>query len=150
MTGRRDTVSICMKFYHQTACARRSFYLRKYAREMIPYCEEDAQVIIFHLVRGKAVEQVITRYANLGASQVRCERDDIVGFIDIVTGEEVQDGEEDDSISRGGKGGMLIEKKDTSSGKRLMLSDSQFRGYLVQLLYYLVLAQKEKKGHPGD
>jgi hypothetical protein len=42
---------------------------------------------------------------------------------------------------------MLIEKKDTSSGKRLMLSDSQFRGYLVQLLYYLVLAQKEKKGH---
>ena len=73
---------------------RKAFYLRKkYAREMIPYCEEDAQVVIFHLVRGKAVEQVITRYANLGASQVRCEWDNIVvGFIDILAGEEVEGG----------------------------------------------------------
>jgi CRISPR/Cas system-associated exonuclease Cas4 (RecB family) len=125
---------------------RKAFYLRKYAREMIPDCEEDAQVI-FHRVRGRAVEQVITRYANLGASQVRCERDDIVGFIDILAGEEVQAGGDSsgshDGI-RGGRGGMLIEIKDTTSGKRLTLADSQFRGYLIQLLYYLVLAQKEK------
>jgi hypothetical protein len=67
----------------------KAFYLRKYAREMIPDCEEDAQVI-FHLVRGKAVGQVITRYANFAASQVRCEQNDIVGFIDILTGEDVQ------------------------------------------------------------
>jgi hypothetical protein len=38
----------------------------------------------------QAGEQVITRYANLGASQVQCERDDIVGFIDILTAGAVQ------------------------------------------------------------
>jgi len=74
-------------------CMHKAFYLRKkYAREMIPYCEEYAQVVIFHKVRGKkAVEQVITRYANLGASQVRCDRDHIVGITDIVAGEEEEE-----------------------------------------------------------
>jgi hypothetical protein len=38
---------------------------------------------------------------------------------------------------------LLIEIKDTTRGRRLVYQDRQFKGYLIQLLYNMIVAQRE-------
>jgi hypothetical protein len=77
-------------------------------------------------VRGEASEFVITKLANLGVSQAELNMDGIVAHPDIM-------GEE-----------LVVELKDTVTGKRLDFSDPTFRSYLRQLLYYLTITGIEK------
>jgi hypothetical protein len=83
---------------------------------------------VHHFVRGESSEFVITQLAKMGVAQVDIEMDGIVAHPDIMTK----------------NGDVIVELKDTVSGKRLVFSDNIFRSYLRQLLYYLVMTGIEK------
>jgi hypothetical protein len=102
-------------------CLRKAYYARKRAEPATETAET-----IFYYVKGKATENTTTRLANLGMTQQVHEKEGIVGITDII-----------DNIK-------VIEIKDTTSGKRLDFYDNQFKGYLMHLLYYMVLTEKEK------
>ena len=102
-------------------CLRKSYYARKRAEPATETAET-----IFYYVKGKATENIITRLANLGITQQVHEKEGIIGITDII-----------DDIK-------VIEIKDTTTGKRLDFYDNQFKGYLMHLLYYMVLTEKEE------
>jgi hypothetical protein len=105
-----------------TTCIRKQFYSRKYP-ELDPISSES----VHHFVRGESSEFVITSLANVGVAQAEIEIDGIISHPDVMLGEDV-----------------IVELKDTLSGKRLDITDERFRSYLRQLLYYLVITGIEK------
>jgi hypothetical protein len=104
-----------------TRCIRRQYYSRKFP-DMAPLNHES----VHHFVRGEASEFVITKLAGLGVSQAELNMDGIIAHPDIMG---------DD---------LVVELKDTVNGKRLNFSDTTFRSYLRQLLYYLTITGIEK------
>jgi len=106
-----------------STCIRRQYYSRKFP-EMDPISNRS----VHHFVRGESSEFVITQLAKMGVAQADIEMDGIVAHPDIMSKNE----------------DMIIELKDTVSGKRLGFSDNIFRSYLRQLLYYLVMTGIEK------
>lgn len=105
-----------------TTCIRKQFYSRKYP-ELDPISSES----VHHFVRGESSEFIITSLANIGVAQPEIETDGIISHPDVMLDEEV-----------------IVELKDTLSGKRLDITDERFRSYLRQLLYYLVITGIEK------
>lgn len=105
-----------------TTCIRKQFYSRKYP-ELDPISNES----VHHFVRGESSEFIITSLANIGVAQPEIETDGIISHPDVMLDEEV-----------------IVELKDTLSGKRLDITDERFRSYLRQLLYYLVITGIEK------
>jgi hypothetical protein len=105
-----------------TTCIRKQFYSRKYP-ELDPISSES----VHHFVRGESSEFVITSLANVGVAQAEIEIDGIISHPDVMLG-----------------GDVIVELKDTLSGKRLDITDERFRSYLRQLLYYLVITGIEK------
>ncbi|HZB80023.1 MAG TPA: hypothetical protein VE264_01975 [Nitrososphaera sp.] len=99
-----------------TTCIRRQYYGRKFP-DMAPLNHES----VHHFVRGEASEFVITKLAGLGVSQAELNMDGIIAHPDIMGND------------------LVVELKDTVNGKRLDFSDSTFRSYLRQLLYYLTI-----------
>lgn len=86
---------------------------------------------VYRFVRGESSEYVITKLANIGISQVKIMNNGIIARPDILQNNE--------AISPDNF--LVVELKDNATlGKRLEPSDSIFKGYLHQLLYYLVLA----------
>jgi CRISPR/Cas system-associated exonuclease Cas4 (RecB family) len=104
-----------------SSCLRRQYYSRIMSEEQII---DDSQVHSF--VRGEASEHIITTLANIGVAQVPIEMDGIIAHPDIMV-----------------NGNLVIELKNTA-GNRLTLDDTTFQGYLLQLLYYMVMTQIEK------
>lgn len=105
-----------------TTCIRKQFYSRRYP-EMDPISSDS----VHHFVRGEASEFVITSLVNVGVAQPEIQSDGIIAHPDVMLGDDV-----------------IVELKDTLSGKRLDITDEKFRSYLRQLLYYLVITGIEK------
>src|ERR687884_61617 len=118
---RREGNTIHVSDILPSSCIRRNYYSRKFPN-MAPLTHES----VHHFVRGEASEFVITKLANLGVSQAELDMDGLVAHPDIM-GDDV-----------------IVELKDTINGKRLDFSDSTFRSYLRQLLYYLAITGIEK------
>jgi hypothetical protein len=118
---RREGNTIHVSDILPSGCIRRNYYSRKFPN-MAPLTHES----VHHFVRGEASEFVITKLANLGVSQAELDMDGLVAHPDIM-GDDV-----------------IVELKDTINGKRLDFSDSTFRSYLRQLLYYLAITGIEK------
>jgi hypothetical protein len=106
-----------------TTCIRKQYYSRRFP-DMDPLSDES----VHHFVRGESSEFVITKLADLGVAQADIEMDGIVAHPDIMSLDER----------------VIIELKDTVSGKRLGFYDNTFRAYLRQLLYYMVMTDIEK------
>ena len=106
-----------------TTCIRKQYYSRKFA-DMDPLSDQS----VHHFVRGESSEFVITQLAGLGVAQADIEMEGIVAHPDIMSLEEC----------------VIIELKDTVSGRRLDFYDNTFRAYLRQLLYYMVMTNIEK------
>jgi hypothetical protein len=106
-----------------TTCIRKQYYSRKFP-DMDPLSDQS----VHHFVRGESSEFVITQLAGLGVAQADIEMDGIVAHPDIMSFEEC----------------VIIELKDTVSGRRLDFYDNVFRAYLRQLLYYMVMTNIEK------
>ncbi|MGB8573878.1 MAG: hypothetical protein WCD19_05410 [Nitrososphaeraceae archaeon] len=108
-----------------SSCLRKQYYSRTYPDED-PITDES----IHHFVRGESSEFAITQLARIGVAQAELQMDEIVAHPDIMDNTD------------GNK--VIIELKDTTSGKRLDINDYTFRSYLRQLLYYLIMTGIEK------
>ena len=108
-----------------SSCLRKQYYSRTYPDED-PITDES----IHHFVRGESSEFAITQLARIGVAQAELRMDEIVAHPDIMDNTD------------GNK--VIIELKDTISGKRLDINDYTFRSYLRQLLYYLIMTGIEK------
>ncbi|MFZ0357153.1 MAG: hypothetical protein WAL53_03395 [Nitrososphaeraceae archaeon] len=108
-----------------SSCLRKQYYSRTYPDED-PITDES----IHHFVRGESSEFAITQLARIGVAQAELRMDEIVAHPDIMDN------------ANGNK--VIIELKDTISGKRLDINDYTFRSYLRQLLYYLIMTGIEK------
>jgi hypothetical protein len=106
-----------------TTCIRKQYYSRKFP-DMDPLSDQS----VHHFVRGESSEFVITQLAGLGVAQADIEMEGIVAHPDIMSLEEC----------------VIIELKDTVSGRRLDFYDNTFRAYLRQLLYYMIMTNIEK------
>ena len=106
-----------------TTCIRKQYYSRKFP-DLDPLSDQS----VHHFVRGESSEFVITKLADLGVAQADIQMDGIVAHPDIMSLDE----------------SVIIELKDTVSGKRLNFYDDTFRAYLRQLLYYMVMTDIEK------
>ena len=104
-----------------STCIRKQYYGRVYP-EKNPLADES----LHHFIRGEASEFAISQLADMGLSQADFEFDGLVAHPDIMS--ETQ----------------IVELKDTVSGKRFDITDSTFKSYLRQLLYYLVISGIEK------
>jgi len=108
-----------------SSCLRKQYYSRTYPDED-PVTDES----IHHFVRGEASEFAITQLARIGVAQAELQMDEIIAHPDI--------------MDNAGENKVIIELKDTISGKRLDINDYTFRSYLRQLLYYLTMTGIEK------
>ena len=108
-----------------SSCLRKQYYSRTFPDED-PVTDES----IHHFVRGEASEFAITQLARIGVAQAELQMDEIIAHPDI--------------MDNAGENKVIIELKDTISGKRLDINDYTFRSYLRQLLYYLTMTGIEK------
>lgn len=108
-----------------SSCLRKQYYSRTFPDED-PVTDES----IHHFVRGEASEFAITQLAKIGVAQAELQMDEIIAHPDI--------------MDNTGENKIIIELKDTISGKRLDINDYTFRSYLRQLLYYLIMTGIEK------
>ena len=108
-----------------SSCLRKQYYSRTFPDED-PVTDES----IHHFVRGEASEFAITQLARIGVAQAELQMDEIIAHPDI--------------MDNAGENKVIIELKDTISGKRLDINDYTFRSYLRQLLYYLIMTGIEK------
>jgi CRISPR/Cas system-associated exonuclease Cas4 (RecB family) len=104
-----------------STCIRKQYFSRKN-----PEMDEISNESLQHFLRGESSEAAITSLADLGVSQKDLEMDGLIAHPDIMN--------ED----------LIVELKDTLSNKRLNINDHQFKSYLRQLLYYLVITGIEK------
>jgi len=103
-----------------SSCLRKQYYSRTFPDED-PVTDES----IHHFVRGEASEFAITQLARIGVAQAELQMDEIIAHPDI--------------MNNTAENKVIIELKDTISGKRLDINDYTFRSYLRQLLYYLIM-----------
>ena len=104
-----------------STCIRKQYFGRKN-----PELDEISSESVQHFIRGESSEAAITSLADMGISQMDLEMDGLIAHPDIMNRDQI------------------VELKDTLSNKRLGIYDYQFKSYLRQLLYYLVITGIEK------
>ncbi len=104
-----------------STCIRKQYFGRKN-----PELDEISNESVQHFIRGESSEAAITSLADMGVSQMDLEMDGLIAHPDIMN----QD--------------QIVELKDTLSNKRLGIYDHQFKSYVRQLLYYLVITGIER------
>jgi CRISPR/Cas system-associated exonuclease Cas4 (RecB family) len=112
-----------------SSCIRKQYYHRKFPDQNV--LSDDSA---YNFIRGESSEYIITKLANLGVAQVKIQSFGIVGRPDIL--------KKDLMISPSSF--LVVEVKDNSTlCRRLEPNNFIFKGYLSQLLYYLVLTDIE-------
>jgi CRISPR/Cas system-associated exonuclease Cas4 (RecB family) len=111
-------------------CPRFTYYARKFPDENVI---DEQSMLAF--VRGESSEYAIVKLFNMGVGQAELELDGIVGHADIKYVNE-HDKTNPDSY-------LIIELKD-SVGARIDITNSTFRRYLKQLIYYLCMSDITK------
>lgn len=112
-----------------TSCMRKQYYYRK-----CPDKNTISDDSVYNFVRGESSEYVITKLADLGVAQVKIQSFGIVGHPDILKKD----------LAMSPSSFLVVELKDNATlARRLEPDDFVFKGYLNQLLYYLVLAEIE-------
>ncbi len=104
-----------------STCIRKQYFGRKN-----PELDEISSESVQHFIRGESSEAAITSLADMGVSQMDLDMDGLIAHPDIMN----QD--------------QIVELKDTLSNKRLGIYNHQFKSYVRQLLYYLVITGIEK------
>jgi hypothetical protein len=102
---------------------RRTYYQKKLG------VAEPTEAVMPYIIRERAIEAAIGRMLFTNATMERHKRYEKGG---IVCYTDLSDSD------------RIIEVKDTNTGRRLIPEDIQFKGYLMQVLYYMVVADKEE------
>jgi hypothetical protein len=109
-----------------SSCMRRAYYRKKLEREVA----QPKEPVMPYLIRGRAVEAAIARMFFGNATTMdrhkRYEKRRIACYADL-------------SDSK-----RIIEIKDKNTDRRLFPEDIQFKRYLMQVLYYMVIAEREE------
>lgn len=121
-TKRKDKVTHVSDIITVPNCIRRAWYGREYPEE-----NEIDNNSVGHFLRGQASEYAITKLASAGVAQLD------VTFSETVKGHPDIAGKE-----------TIYELKDTTVLDRLDFTHPNFRSYLRQLLYYMVMTDREK------
>lgn len=110
------------------ACLRQKYFERK-----SPMPLTDVQ--IQHYVRGQASENIITDIIGpkIGVSQSTIEREGVTATRDIL-------------IRNDGEKNIIVELKNNATGRIITPGTDDFKHYLRQILYYLVLSDDIEKG----
>lgn len=112
-----------------SGCLRKQYYSRKF-----PDRDVLSDDTVYAFVRGESSERIITELADLGVAQVKIESDGIVARPDILR--------KNSKLSPDSF--LVVELKDNATlGLRLQPDSFTFKGYLHQLLCYLVLTDIE-------
>ncbi len=111
-----------------TNCIRKSYYTRKFPDENV--ITDDS---LIHFLRGSASEKAITELADIGCAQISTNFQGILATPDIKR----------QGAGIDPKSFLIVELKNNSSGARLKTTDSTFKSYLRQTLYYLVICSIE-------
>lgn len=93
--------------------------------------------MMFHWLRGEAMERVITELSQIGAAQISLYVDDLIGTPDIMRHKD-SDGAENNPDDF-----LVVELKSTSSLKRYVPTDSEFKNYLLQIVSYMIMSDIE-------
>ena len=104
-----------------STCIRKQYFGRKN-----PELDKISSESVQHFIRGESSEAAITSLADMGVSQMDSDMDCLIAHPDIMN----QD--------------QIVELKDTLRNKRLGIYYYQFKSYVRQLLYYLVITGIEK------
>jgi hypothetical protein len=117
-------------------CTRKAYYYYNKERVLEEGARRLQEPVTPSIIKGLAVEAAPARMlfpasGDAGSQKIerhkRYERNGIVCRVDLAA----------DSNT-------IIEVRDTSVGRRLVPADIQFKGYLMQVLYYLLVSGKEE------
>jgi hypothetical protein len=114
------------------SCLRKAYYAR--VVKDYEFTDDD----IDNFVRGESSEHVLVDLANIGVGQHELFfEDDLIARPDLLS---FSSSDPDGKRNQKQPENLIVEFKDTKSFERLTPDNPRFKGYLRQLLYYLVIS----------
>ena len=115
------------------SCLRKAYYAR--VIEDYEFTDDD----IDNFVRGESSEHVLVDLADIGVGQHELFfEDDLIARPDLLSVSPSDSNEQQQQQQQ--PKNLIVEFKDTKSFERLTPENPKFKGYLRQLLYYLVIS----------
>jgi hypothetical protein len=111
------------------SCLRKAYYAR--VIEDYEFTDDD----IDNFVRGESSEHVLVDLADIGVGQHELYFED-----DLIARPDLLSVSPSDSTEQQQTKNLIVEFKDTKSFDRLTPENPKFKGYLRQLLYYLIIS----------
>ena len=111
------------------SCLRKAYYAR--VVEDYEFTDDD----IDNFVRGESSEHVLVDLADIGVGQHELFFED-----DLIARPDLLSVSPSDSTEQQQPKNLIVEFKDTKSFERLTPENPKFKGYLRQLLYYLIIS----------
>ena len=111
------------------SCLRKAYYAR--VIKDYEFTDDD----IDNFVRGESSEHVLVDLADIGVGQHELFFED-----DLIARPDLLSISPSDSNERQQQKNLIVEFKDTKSFERLTPENPKFKGYLRQLLYYLIIS----------
>ena len=116
------------------SCLRKAYYAR--VIEDYEFTDDD----IDNFVRGESSEHVLVDLADIGVGQHELFfEDDLIARPDLLSVSPSDSNEQQQQQQQQPKN-LIVEFKDTKSFERLTPENPKFKGYLRQLLYYLIIS----------
>ena len=113
------------------SCLRKAYYAR--VIEDYEFTDDD----IDNFVRGESSEHVLVELADIGVGQHELFfEDDLIARPDLLSVSPSGSNERQQQQQKN----LIVEFKDTKSFERLTPENPKFKGYLRQLLYYLIIS----------
>ena len=115
------------------SCLRKAYYAR--VIEDYEFTDDD----IDNFVRGESSEHVLVDLADIGVGQHEIFfEDDLIARPDLLSVSPSDSNEQQQQQQQ--PKNLIVEFKDTKSFERLTPENPKFKGYLRQLLYYLIIS----------
>lgn len=110
----------------ESSCLRKSYYSRK-----LENVNDVAKEQALNFLRGESSEKVLSELLDLGVKQATLQLNGLLAHPDIMK----RNNDESD---------LIVELKDSNSFTRFTPSHLTFKGYMRQLIYYMVMSGIEK------
>ncbi len=117
------------------SCLRKAYYAR--VIKDYEFTDDD----IDNFVRGESSEHVLVDLADIGVGQHELFfEDDLIARPDLLSVSPSDSNEQQQQQQQQQQKNLIVEFKDTKSFERLTPENPKFKGYLRQLLYYLIIS----------
>lgn len=117
------------------SCLRKAYYAR--VIKDYEFTDDD----IDNFVRGESSEHALVNLANIGVGQHELFfEDDLIARPDLLSVSPSNSKDDPQQQQQQQPKNLIVEFKDTKSFERLTPDNPKFKGYLRQLLYYLIIS----------